>query len=119
MGTFGRSLVTMDPNSPTASTGLLQAIANGNPLQALSSLYSTAEFRTNFTPPVVVGISGALSTSGPGWLVNLLQPTLILSGGAGTQAIAPGGNAGDGTLAFLGVIAGIMGVGFLFGRLSK
>ena len=108
-----------------SSVPIVNAIENGSPGSILSSVYSTIEVRSQLSPPVVIEtqalVDGATGPStGPSWFTKLLKPTVILRGpGGGQQVIAPYGVSHDGTFVAVLTVAGLVGLGFLLGRLSK
>ena len=107
--------------STLASAPLIDLIASGgkNPEQLLPAIWSNVEVRTNATPSIDAAISYDPSAP-PSPLLQWLRPTVILTGPAGRTVIAPYGEAGgSGGLVAAGVLLGIVGIGFLLGRLSK
>lgn len=95
-------------------------VTNGQftPFRALSRLYNRAEFRTSITPPITVDIADldGGSSQGPSWIMELLRPTLTLSGPEGVKVIAPAGEAGhSGGIAGVALLAGLIGLPYLFG----
>lgn len=102
------------------STTLLDAFKTGNPLTALASIYDTVEVRTNFSPPVRIGVAETIEDDSPqGWFTKLVKPTLVMSGNNGRVVVAPAGEAGDGTLVLVGLLLGLVGIGFVLGRVTK
>ena len=94
--------------------------SGGGGLAALANLYDTMEFRTAVTPPAVVDLKGALDSSGgPSPVAQFLQPTIILTGPAGQQTIAPYGVAPDGTAATIGLVMLLMGFGYVIGWTAR
>lgn len=93
---------------------------NQGPFHALAQIYSSAQVRTALTPPADIDIasldSGPGDSGEPNWAVKLLQPTLVLSGPAGTKVIAPAGEAPAST-GVLGaaLLAALVGLPFLIG----
>jgi hypothetical protein len=88
------------------------------PFSALAQVYSRAEFRTSVTPTIDLDVASldADTQSEPNTLLQLLRPTLVLSGPAGTKVIAPAGEAGhSGGLTGLLLIAGALAVPFFIG----
>lgn len=102
-----------------APPNLLDALSQGNPAEVFAAVYNSMEVRTRFSPPVVANTQDLLSKGPQNWVVNLLKPTVILRGSAGTVTVAPAGAAGDGTLGFFALVGGLVGVSFLLGRWSK
>lgn len=104
---------------------LVDAFRSGDPAQAFATFYETMEVRTTFSPPVVVSVQEALRTTDSGkgnreLISNLLKPTVILRGNAGTVVIAPSGPAdAAGGWRMAGALLALMGVGFALGRWSK
>lgn len=90
--------------------------------QALINQYSTIEIRTAVSPPVMMKVADLLDTKAPPSAVSqFLKPTVILTDRAGGRnVIAPYGVAQNGS-ALPGVllVLGILGAGFVAGRLSK
>lgn len=89
------------------------------PFSALAQIYSHAEFRTSVTPTIDIDVASLDDGSGdgsPSILLELLRPTLVLSGPAGTRVIAPAGEAShSGGLTGVLLLAGAIGVPFLIG----
>lgn len=111
----------MNPTQPQNPPTLFEALKQGNPAASLANLYSTVQIRTSITPPVNVNVADALQydpNAPPSAIAQFIKPTVILQGPAGRVSIAPYGEAGDGTLMTVLIVAGIMGVGFLVGRWS-
>lgn len=104
-----------------ASQGQPMVIDGNGNLDAggvLGLFYNTVEVRTNVTPPIRFPISASgPQQSGPmRELVAGLQPTLIFSGPAGSQQVAPFGSAQGETswlpIAAIGTVV-ILGIGYL------
>lgn len=83
----------------------------------LGLFYNMVEVRTNVTPPIrfPISASGPQQSGAMRGLVEGLQPTLIFSGPAGQQVVAPFG-ATQGETSWLPVIAigavVILGIGY-------
>lgn len=91
----------------------------GSAASALLNSYTSMEIRSALTPPITLTSADLLSNTPPSAITSFLQPTLILHGSGGQDTIiAPGGQAGDGTLGGIGFLAGLLGVGYLMGRLK-
>lgn len=102
-------------------TNLVNAVASGQPAAALSSLYDTLEVRSVLTPTIRISTASILSDSNgqaPNPLVSFLKPTVVLSGAQGVITVAPAGEAGDGTLGLVAAVLGLIGLGFILGRVS-
>jgi hypothetical protein len=97
------------PNSIT------QALTGG-----LTALYNTLEIRTSVTPPAIIDLAAlAQDRSPPSPITQFLKPTIILSGGAGRQVIAPYGEADGGWGPSLTALAVVVGLGFGLGWYSR
>lgn len=113
--------------STNSSSGLIDLIRNGASsadevaAKLVLSVWDRVEFRSAATPPIRAEV--AYDPNGPpNPLMQWLQPTIILTGNAGRTVIRPYGGEGDGpngTLVFAGFFLGIVGVGFVLGRLTK
>lgn len=108
---------------PPVIPQLFNAQGNIDAGGAISLLYDQVEVRTALTPSIFFPIS-AQGAAQPNPLrdgiIKILQPTIIFSGPAGTQTIAPYG-ATAGETSWLPVIAiggaVILGIGWLiFGK---
>jgi len=108
------------PFGDTSSPNLLDALTTGNPAEAIASVYKTIEIHTAITPPIVIDIAGLSSGQPPSAITSFIKPTVILRGSAGGDlTLDPLGDPGDGTLGLVAIFAGLLGAGFLLGRLSK
>jgi len=113
--------------STLSSAPLLDLLQNGASgadevaSKLLPSIWSQVEFRSAATPPLRAAVS--YDPNGPpSPVMQWLQPTVILTGAAGRTVIRPYGGTGDGpngTLVFMGFFLGIVGIGFVLGRMSK
>lgn len=118
---------TLSGMSTNSSATLFDLFKNGaaspDELAAklVPSIWDNVEFRSAATPPIRAAVS--YDPNGPpSPIMQWLQPTVILTGNAGRTVIRPYGGTGDGpngTLVFWGFFAGIVGIGFVLGRLSK
>jgi hypothetical protein len=96
-----------------------------NPITAaltggLTSLYNTIEIRTSVTPPAFIDLAAlAHDTGPPSPITQFLRPTLILSGAAGRQVIAPYGEAEGGWGPSLSALAVVVGIGFGLGWYAR
>ena len=86
-----------------------------------SATYNTIEVRSNAAPPVVISMADLQGGGPPNPYAQALQPTIILSGPAGSQTIAPYGVAdvNTGWYTSIGSLALIVGLGFVIGRATK
>lgn len=99
---------------------LIDAFQQMNPASAVSALWDTIEIRTALSPPLVFKTKELFDTGAPASpFQKFMKPTVVFSGAAGRQVVAPYGVAGDGTLIAVLGIAFVLGVGFLAGRASK
>lgn len=99
---------------------LLDVLSGGNIITGLAALYDTMEVRTAVTPPAVIDLKAALDPSTPASpVVQFLQPTILLSGPAGYQTIAPYGVAPDGTAGTIVLAALFIGLGYLVGWTAR
>ena len=111
--------------STNSSGGLIDLIRNGanNPDEVVAklvpSVWNNVEFSSSATPTLNAEV--AYDPNGPpNPLMQWLKPTVILTGPAGRTVIAPYGQAGGGGgVVALGVLLGIVGVGFVLGRITK
>lgn len=86
----------------------------------LTSLYSTLEMRTSVTPPAFIDLAAlARDQSPPSPITQFLRPTIILSGPAGRQVIAPYGEADGGWGPALSALAVVVGIGFGLGWYAR
>ena len=83
------------------------------------AIWDHVQFRSAATPTFDGEVS--YDPSGPpNPVIRWLRPTVILTGPAGRTVIAPYGPApGGGALVALGAFLGIIGIGFVVGRMSK
>lgn len=95
---------------------------NLTPFKALAQFFDTVELRTALTPPVKLNLATLGEPGGePSPLGPLLRPTVVLTGPAGTQVIAPHGAAGtNGGMVLaagaVGVATALLLTGYLLGR---
>lgn len=102
-----------------AAAGIV-AGAQQNLLAGLASIYDTIEIRTSVTPPAVIDLYEIAHDNGPpSPITQFLKPTLILSGRAGTQVIAPYGEAAGGWGPSIGALLTVVGIGFGLGWWAK
>lgn len=80
--------------------------------------YDTVTIASNATPPVTVNLKDALASGPPSPAARWLQPTVILTGPAGRQVIAPYGVSSGSHGGPLLIVLGLFGLGFVFGRLT-
>ncbi len=77
---------------------IIAAFQQSNPAQVIASFWDTLELRTNVTPPIRLNTAELFDTTTPaGPVVKFLKPTVVFTGAAGRQVLAPGGEAGDGS----------------------
>ena len=83
------------------------------------AIWNHVQFRSAATPDLDAEV--AYDPNGPpSPALQWLRPTVILTGAAGRTVIAPYGLAPDsGALVAVGAFVGIIGIGFVLGRLSK
>ncbi len=102
---------------------LLDALRTQNAGDAIASLYDSIEFRSAFSPPVVLSTKDLFTPKAPGsappWWLSWLKPTVIVRGAVGEQVIAPAGVAGNGTVPLLLAVGSIVALGFVLGRWTK
>jgi hypothetical protein len=87
--------------------------------------YDTIEIRSNGTPTITMPITALQGGGPPNPIAQALQPTIILTGPAGQQVIAPYG-ASDGSTGgivsvgvAMGIGSGLLLLGFLAGRRTE
>lgn len=98
-----------------AGPDLVGALTGG-----LTSLYNTVEIRTSVTPPAVIDLAALAQNSGPpSPITKFLRPTIILSGNAGRQVIAPYGEAEGGWGPSLTALGVVVGIGFGLGWYAR
>jgi len=103
--------------TPFTVESLLSTVASGLGT-ALLEQYDTVEIRTEATPPLSVNLRDATASGPPSPISQWLKPTIILTGKAGRQVIAPyGPSEGSFGGPFL-LLFSIIGVGFVLGRLT-
>lgn len=109
------------PDWATILGGGLTAVASGNLVAGLASIYDTIEVRTALTPPSVIDLHAVAASSGepPSPITQFLKPTIILSSSTARDVIAPYGEADGGWGGAIFGLAVILGVGFVLGRASK
>jgi hypothetical protein len=96
------------------------AAQQGSFLKGLAAIYDRIEIRTSVTPPAVIDLYGlAHDDSPPSPVTKFLKPTIILSGKAGTDVIAPYGEAEGGWGPSIGAMAFIVGTGFALGWFAR
>ncbi len=102
-------------------SNLFSALTSGDVAGAIGSVYKTIDVHTSLTPPIVIDVGSLNQPSSPSIFTKLLKPTIILRGSAGGDVVlaSPYGDPGDGTLGLVGIVLGLVGVGFALGRLSK
>lgn len=109
--------------STLASSPLLDLIASGGkrPEGILPSIWNHVEVRTSATPDIGTDITYDPNPStGPNPIMQWLKPTVILTGPAGRTVVAPYGEAGGGgALVTAAFFLGIVGIGYVLGRMSK
>ncbi len=92
------------------------AAQQGSFLKGLATVYDRIEIRTSVTPPAVIDLYGlAHDDSPPSPVTKFLKPTIILHGRAGTDVIAPYGEAAGGWGPSLGALVVVVGAGFALG----
>lgn len=101
------------------ASSLISAIGSGDTLGALANIYDTLTIQTAVTPSAVIDLKSALASGPPSPIAQFLQPTIILSGPAGDQVIAPYGVAGDGTAGTIAIAALLMGLGYVIGWTAR
>lgn len=92
-----------------------------DPVGLFGGVFHTVEFRSNLTPSIQVKTADfSLDAPQSPW-TKLLQPTVIFYGANGEAVVAPGGESRPnvGLVVGLGLIAALVGVGFMLGRASK
>lgn len=100
--------------------GILDTIFN-----AASTAYDTIEIRSNGTPTITIPMTALQGDGPPNPVAQALQPTIVFSGPAGREVIAPYGES-DGTTgglvsagAAFGIGGGLLLLGFFVGRKSE
>ncbi len=119
--TSGRREARLSDFAQEAGPNLWNAIAAGlagGLSNAFISQYDTATFASSATPAVTVNLRDALADGPPNPYAQWLKPTLVLSGPAGRQVIAPYGPSSGSVGGPLLLVLGIFGAGFVFGRLT-
>lgn len=91
-----------------------------DPVQLFSGAYSSITFMSQVTPTITVNVAD-LSQGKPSFLPSLVKPTVIFSGRAGRAVIAPEGEPGKftGTIVALGLVLGLVGIGYALGKAGK
>jgi hypothetical protein len=85
---------------------------------AILDQYDTVTLVSDATPPLSVNLRDATASGPPSPIAQLLRPTVILTGRAGRKVIAPyGESTGSHGGPFL-LVLGLVGVGFVLGRLT-
>lgn len=97
-----------------------QHFGDANPLSLVSSLYSTAEFRSNATPSITLNLQDVTGGSSPSLIGPLLQPAVILDGAAHTE-VAPYGvpSPYTGWFVSLGIFAVVFFLGYAVGSIPS
>lgn len=88
-----------------------------NPAGLLGGVVESVEVRTTMSPPVSIKLGEIQLGGPPNPFAQFLKPTFVLKTRMGVSTLAPYGEAGDGTLGAVAVVAGLVGLGFLLGRL--
>lgn len=115
-----RSARFAGPSIVDALVGIGTAASQKNILAGLARIYDRLEIRTSVTPPAVIDLyAAAYDQSPPSPLTQFLKPTLILSGAAGTEVLAPYGEAEGSWGPTIGFVGLLVGIGFLLGRVTK
>lgn len=85
---------------------------------AFLNQYDTITIATNATPPVTVNLRDALASGPPNPVARWLQPTVVLSGPAGQQMVAPYGASSGSHGGPVFLVLALFGLGYVFGKLS-
>lgn len=123
---FNDAIQTVENLFNTVSGGNTSGGSNASggsgvsPFTLLAGIYDTIEVRSNAAPPVKISVNDLGNSGPPSPASQLLQPTIIFSGGAGNYTLAPYGAASPDTgwLTSVGGIGLLIGAGFLLGRLT-
>jgi len=108
------------PSLVDALIGIGTGIDQKSMLAALASVYDRIEIRTSATPPAVIDLyAAAHDQSPPSPVTQFLKPTIILHGRAGTEVLAPYGEAEGSWGPTFGFIGLLVGLGFVLGRVTK
>lgn len=104
------------PSIVDALVGIGTAASQKSVLAGLAQVYDRLEIRTSVTPPAVIDLyAAAHDQSPPSPITQFLKPTIILHGRAGTEVLAPYGEAEGGWGPSLGALAFVVGTGFALG----
>ncbi len=108
------------PSLIDALVGIGTAANQKSILAGLAQVYDRLEIRTSVTPPAVIDLyAAAHDQSPPSPLARFLKPTIVLHGRAGTEVLAPYGEA-EGTWGpSLGALALVVGTGFALGWYAR
>lgn len=108
------------PSIVDALVGITTAANQRSILAGLAAVYDRLEIRTAVTPPAVIDLhAAAYDQSPPSPVAQFLRPTIILHGNAGTEVLAPYGEAEGSWGPALGFVGLLVGIGFVLGRASK
>lgn len=108
------------PSLVDALVGVGTAASQKNLLAGLAAVYDRLEIRTTLTPPAVIDLyAAAHDQSPPSPVTQFLKPTIILHGHAGTEVLAPYGEAEGSWVGPIGFFGLLLGIGFVLGRASK